>query len=179
MRDLVTRRVHAGVPSILVTLSNMLAVMLLAGALSLFEGWQAFTAFELGLLAVAAVFLSSAYYLLVISTRHGDLSLVAPFRYSALLFATIIGFVVWGDTPNLAGWCGIALIVASGIYQQEVREVFVSPPNCCTTRADIGTGRDAGRPDQRIDLPPRQQHISLPNSTPPAVSRQNATAPSR
>lgn len=116
VRDLVTRRVHARVPSILVALSNMLAVVLLAGALSLFEGWQPFTAFELGLLAVAAVFLSSAYYLLVISTRHGDLSLVAPFRYSALLFATIIGFVVWGDTPNLSGWCGIVLIVASGIY---------------------------------------------------------------
>ena len=116
VRDLVTRRVHADVPSILVTLSNMLAVMLLAGGLSVFEGWQPFRAFEIGLLAVAAVFLSSAYYLLVISTRRGDLSLVAPFRYSALLFATIVGFVVWGDTPNLLAWCGIVLIVASGIY---------------------------------------------------------------
>ena len=75
-----------------------------------------FGAFEFGLLAVAAVFLSTAYYLIVVSTRRGDLSLVAPFRYTALLFATIAGFVVWGDTPNALGWCGIALVVASGIY---------------------------------------------------------------
>jgi drug/metabolite transporter (DMT)-like permease len=116
VRDLVTRRVHANVPSILITLSNMLAVALLSGGLSLLEGWQPFTAFELGLLAVAAVFLSAAYYLLVISTRRGDLSLIAPFRYTALLFATIVGFVVWGDMPNGLGWSGIALVIASGIY---------------------------------------------------------------
>lgn len=133
VRDLVTRRVHADVPSILVTLSNMLAVMLLAGGLSVFEGWQPFRAFEIGLLAVAAVFLSSAYYLLVISTRRGDLSLVAPFRYSALLFATIVGFVVWGDTPNLLAWCGIVLIVASGIYLLRAsRPVRVATPTTDT-----------------------------------------------
>ena len=116
VRDLLTRRVHAGVPSILVTLSNSVAVMLLAGGLSFFEGWRAFTAFEFGLLAVSAAFLATAYYLIVVSTRRGDLSLTAPFRYTALLFATISGFVVWGDTPNALAWGGIALIVASGIY---------------------------------------------------------------
>jgi len=116
VRDLVTRRVHAAVPSILVTLSNTLAVTLLAGGLTLFEGWRPFTGFELLLLAVVAVFLSSAYYLIVISTRRGDLSLIAPFRYTAILFATVAGFVVWGDTPNALAWCGIALVIASGIY---------------------------------------------------------------
>ena len=116
VRDLLTRRVPPRVPSILITLSNSLAVTLLAGALSLIEGWRPYGAFELGLLAVAAVFLSTAYYLIVISTRRGDLSLVAPFRYTALLFATIAGFVVWGETPNALGWSGIALVIASGIY---------------------------------------------------------------
>jgi drug/metabolite transporter (DMT)-like permease len=116
VRDLVTRRVHAAVPSILVTLSNTLAVTLLAGGLTLFEGWRPFTGFELLLLAVVAVFLSSAYYLIVISTRRGDLSLIAPFRYTAILFATVAGFVIWGDTPNALAWCGIALVIASGIY---------------------------------------------------------------
>ena len=116
VRDIVTRRVHAGVPSILVTLSNTVAVTLLAGGLSLVEGWRAFTAFEMGLLAVVAVFLSAAYYLIVISTRRGDLSLIAPFRYTAILFATVAGFAIWGDTPNALAWCGIALVIASGIY---------------------------------------------------------------
>jgi drug/metabolite transporter (DMT)-like permease len=112
----VTQRVHASVPSILVTLSTTITVMLLAGGLSLIEGWRPFSAFEMGLLAVAAVFLATGYYLIVSSTRRGDLSLIVPFRYTALLFATIAGFVAWGDTPNALAWCGIALLVGSGIY---------------------------------------------------------------
>lgn len=94
VRDLVTRQVHEGVPSILITLSNTIAVMLFAGGLTLIEGWRPLDASEIGLLAVAAVFLATAYYLIVSSTRRGDLSLVAPFRYSGLLFATLAGFVV-------------------------------------------------------------------------------------
>jgi drug/metabolite transporter (DMT)-like permease len=116
VRDLVTRRVRAGIPSILITLSNTAAVMLLAGVLSLFGGWRTFSAFEVGLLAVAAVFLAAAYYLIVIGTRRGDLSLTTPFRYTALLFATISGFVVWGDVPNALAWTGIVLVIAPGIY---------------------------------------------------------------
>jgi len=116
VRDLVTRRVPAGVPSILITVSNTVAVTVLAGGLSVVEGWRAFDAFELGLLALAAIFLAAAYYLIVIGTRRGDLSLIVPFRYTAVLFATIVGFVVWGDTPNALAWCGIGLLIGSGIY---------------------------------------------------------------
>ena len=116
VRDLVTRRVHVAVPSILITLSNTVAVMLLAGVLSVFEGWRPLLGFEIALLGVAAVFLATAYFLVVVGTRHGDLSLIAPFRYTALLFATISGFVIWGDKPNALAWGGIALVIASGIY---------------------------------------------------------------
>jgi len=116
VRDLVTKKVHAAVPSILITLSNTIAVTLFAGLLSAFETWRAFTLYEVGYLTVVAAILATAYYLLVVSTRHADLSLIAPFRYTALLFATVAGFVVWGDTPNALAWSGIALVVGSGIY---------------------------------------------------------------
>jgi len=116
VRDLITRWVHAGIPSILITLSNTVAVTLLAGGISVLEGWGPVGAVDVALLALAAVFLAAAYFLIVSSTRRGDLSLVAPFRYTGLLFATIVGFVVWGDTPNALAWCGIALLIISGIY---------------------------------------------------------------
>jgi drug/metabolite transporter (DMT)-like permease len=116
LRDLLMRRVHAGVPSILVTFSTTASVTVLAGALSLVEGWGPAGAFDLGLLCIAAVFLSIAYFLIVTSTRRGDLSVSAPFRYTGLLFATVLGFIVWGDIPNALAWCGIALLVGSGIY---------------------------------------------------------------
>ena len=128
VRDLVTRRVHAAVPSILITLSNTVAVTLFAALLSAFETWRRLSAYEVGYLGVVAVFLATAYYLLVVSTRHGNLSLIAPFRYTALLFATIAGFVVWGDIPNALAWGGIALVVGSGIYVLRVsRRARASP----------------------------------------------------
>ena len=116
VRDLLTRRVHVGIPSILVTLSTTVSVTLLAGALSLLEGWGPIRAFDFGLLAIAGVFLAIAYFLIVRSTRRGDLSLVAPFRYTGLLFATIVGYVVWDDVPNALAWCGIVLLIGSGIH---------------------------------------------------------------
>jgi drug/metabolite transporter (DMT)-like permease len=116
IRDLVTRRVHAAIPSILVTLSTTVAVTVLAGAVVLIQGWNPLVALDLVLLAVAAVFLAGGYYLLINSTRKGNISLVAPFRYTGLLFATAIGYVVWGDVPNALAWFGIVLLVGSGIY---------------------------------------------------------------
>jgi drug/metabolite transporter (DMT)-like permease len=116
VRDLLTRRVHVGVSSTLLTLSTTVAMTLLAGALSLFETWQPMGAFELGLLAIAAVFLATGYYLVIGCTRYGELSLTAPFRYTGLLFATLAGYVVWGDRPNVLAWCGTALMIGSGIH---------------------------------------------------------------
>jgi len=115
-RDLLTRRIDAGVPSILVTLATAVAVTLLSGVLSVFEGWRAFGLFELALLALASVFLAGGYYLIIDGMRHGEVSLVAPFRYTGLLWALGIGFIVWRDVPNTLAWAGIALLIGSGLY---------------------------------------------------------------
>jgi drug/metabolite transporter (DMT)-like permease len=115
-RDLLTRRIARGVPSILVTLSTAIAVTLLSGALSLIEGWRPFGLAQLALLGLASLFLAGGYYAIIDCMRHGEMSLVAPFRYTGLLWALIVGFVVWGDVPNALAWNGIALLVASGLY---------------------------------------------------------------
>lgn len=115
-RDLMTRPISASIPSILITLSTSLAVTMVAGVMSVFEGWRSFTWFELSLLAAASVFLSSGYFLVITSLRHGEMSLVAPFRYSGLLFALVLGYLVWGDVPNALAWGGIALLIGSGLY---------------------------------------------------------------
>lgn len=43
-------------------------------------------------------------------------ALVAPFDYSYILYATALGYVVFGDFPAPATWIGVALLVASGLY---------------------------------------------------------------
>jgi drug/metabolite transporter (DMT)-like permease len=115
-RDLMTRTISRGIPSLLVTLSTAIAVTSLSGAWSLFVAWKPMNAVHLLQLAGAGVFLSGGYYLLTVSMRAGEMSVVAPFRYTGLLFALFFGYVVWGDVPNALAWGGIALLVAAGFY---------------------------------------------------------------
>jgi drug/metabolite transporter (DMT)-like permease len=115
-RDICTRSIPGNVPSILITLGTAISVTTLSGVLSLIQGWEPFSPFQLGLLAGASVFLSVGYYLLILSTRAGDMSVVAPFRYVGLLFALILGWAVWGDLPNALAWVGIVLLLGAGVY---------------------------------------------------------------
>ena len=127
LRDLLTRRIAADVPAVLITLSTTVAVTLLAGALSLVEGWRAFAPRDLALLALAAAFLMGAYYLIVDAMRHGELSLVAPFRYTGVLYAIVLGYLIWGHVPNPLAWAGIALLVGAGLFvlhRERVRTRF-------------------------------------------------------
>jgi drug/metabolite transporter (DMT)-like permease len=48
--------------------------------------------------------------------RNAPASVVAPFSYSSLIWATLIGYAVWGDFPAPNVWQGAALIIASGLY---------------------------------------------------------------
>ena len=115
-RDLVTRAIHAGVPSVLITVAAALTTTLVAGSVCAMQGWQPVGKQQLGLLATASVFLSSAYYLAVVAMRSGDISVIAPFRYTALVFALLLGWLVWGEVPNALAWTGIALLVVAGLY---------------------------------------------------------------
>jgi drug/metabolite transporter (DMT)-like permease len=115
-RDLLTRKVPAATPSILVTLTTAAVVWLMACGVLAVEGWTPMQARDVGLLGIAAVFLSTGYYASIAAMRQGEMSVVAPFRYVGLFWAVLIGWVVWGDLPNAWGWCGIALLIAAGVY---------------------------------------------------------------
>jgi drug/metabolite transporter (DMT)-like permease len=115
-RDLTTRRIDAGVPTLVISFSGSIAVMLSGLALGAFEQWPAMAAPELALLAVAAGFLGVGTYLMVLAFRGVDISVVAPFRYMLLLWAAIAGYVAFGEIPDRWAIFGAALIVASGVY---------------------------------------------------------------
>ena len=115
-RDLMTRTIDRSIPSLLITFSTAIAVTLLSGLWSLQQAWRPASWQSLGLLATASVFLSIGYFLLTIAMRAGEMSVIAPFRYVGLLFALLLGFVVWRDVPNAVAWVGIALLVSAGLY---------------------------------------------------------------
>ncbi|MFO1328322.1 MAG: DMT family transporter [Rubrivivax sp.] len=116
LRDLVTTRIAHEVPAIGITLATALAVTAVAAAVMLVQGWQPLEARPFALLAAAAVFLAGGYHLVIRATRAGELALVAPFRYSGLLLAVALGWVLWGDVPNALAWAGIVLVMGAGWY---------------------------------------------------------------
>lgn len=115
-RDFATRLIDRTIPSVLITLSTAIAVTLLAGVWSLFQEWQPVQPVQLGLLAAASVFLSAGYFLVTVAMRAGEMSLIVPFRYSGLVFALLLGYVVWGHVPNAWAWSGIALLLGAGLW---------------------------------------------------------------
>lgn len=115
-RELLTRRIDPTVPAILVTLASALAVLLLAAAATLVDGWRPVRPLQLAQLALAAALLSGGYFFIVNSMRHGEMTVVAPFRYVGLLVAVALGWLVWGEVPNALAWGGIVLLVGTGLY---------------------------------------------------------------
>lgn len=122
-REVVTRRVAADVPSLIVTLWSALTVTVVGLAASLITGaWAPMGYAELGLILVSALFLFGAYHTSVISLRLGEVSLVGPFRYVIIIWGLLMGFLVWGDVPGLAELSGMALIAAAGfaVFRREL-----------------------------------------------------------
>ena len=116
LRDVMTRRIALEIPSVLVTFATAVAITAIAGVSVLIRGWHSVTAADLALLATASLFLIGAYQLIIVAMRIAETSTVAPFRYTAILWALILGYALWGDVPNALALAGIAVLVASGLY---------------------------------------------------------------
>ncbi len=70
---------------------------------------------DLLLLAGVAVFGGGGQYLMFEAARRSPAAVMATVEYSALLWAFILGFVIWHDIPTLAVWLGAVLIVIAGV----------------------------------------------------------------
>jgi drug/metabolite transporter (DMT)-like permease len=115
-RDLLTRKLDPRIPTIVVSFTAAVAVTIAGFLLGFWEEWRALKSIELGLLAVAAVFLAAGNFLVVVAFRVAEVSAVAPFRYTILIWAGVAGLVVFGELPDRWSLGGAALIVGSGIY---------------------------------------------------------------
>lgn len=115
-RDLLTRRIGAAVPTTVITLASagMGVVIGLAGAAV--EPWRAPDLYTIAILALAAVFLVLAFIFIVIAFRNTDMSAVAPFRYTIVVFGVIFGIILFAEIPDAYSFTGMGLIVAAGLY---------------------------------------------------------------
>lgn len=115
-RDLITKRIPDHIPTFIIALSNASFVALGGLAYGLYQGFQSVALWQFGLLAAAAILLATGYVFMVSTLRLGDLSGTAPFRYSNVLFAIILGMVFFGEFPDALSYAGMALIIAAGLY---------------------------------------------------------------
>ena len=115
-RDLATRRLSRAVPSLMVTLCASTSVFVLAGLASLGTPWQPVSQDMVILIVAAGLFVVGGYFFSVQVMRVGDVSFVAPFRYTGLIWALVLGWLVFGDWPKPLTLIGAGIIVATGLF---------------------------------------------------------------
>lgn len=116
-RDLATRRMYADVPSLTISMFTAIANTLFGAMLIVpLGGWQPMEWDVISHLAIASILVLSGYQTVIFAMRSGEISFVAPFRYTSLLWALLIGVLVFGEKPDIWTLIGAAIVIASGIY---------------------------------------------------------------
>ncbi|SJM35024.1 Membrane protein [Mesorhizobium delmotii] len=117
VRDLATKRIPQAIPTLLVSTTTALAMTMLGAALLLpMGGWAPMTGESTAFLALAAVLVVIGYQFIIMAMRVGDISFIAPFRYTALLWSILLGLSIFGDVPDLPMILGAIVIIGSGLY---------------------------------------------------------------
>jgi len=117
LRDLITRRVPAEIPSMVVSFQGFFAVFV-AGLILLAFGPAPVvpSPVDLTMMAAAIVAGTSGYYAIVAAMRLADASALMPFRYARLIFSLIIGVVVFREHPDAATLVGATIVLAAAFY---------------------------------------------------------------
>ncbi|WP_298858285.1 DMT family transporter [uncultured Sulfitobacter sp.] len=115
-RDLITRRLSAGVPGMTVTLGTTVAVMCAAGLASLTQDWAPVSGQSALFICGSAVFVLTGYFFSIQVMRTGDVSFSAPFRYTGLIGAMIIGFLIFDEVPKPLTFFGAAIVMGTGLF---------------------------------------------------------------
>jgi len=116
LRDVVTRKLSANVPSLQVAVWTALAICCLGLVGSLFRPWAPVSLFEGVQIVGASVFILGGYLFSIMVMRVGEIGFIAPFRYTALVWGLLLGWLVFGDWPDGLTLLGSGIIVATGIY---------------------------------------------------------------
>lgn len=116
LRDLATRALHPSRSSVVVSAVANTALIPLGIAIHLVSDVPADTGVETNAILVAASVCGVvAYYAITQAMRLGEVSVIAPFRYSRIVAAFVIAYLVLGERPDIWTLVGSAIVVAAGI----------------------------------------------------------------
>lgn len=116
IRDLATKRLSPTTPSLFITLMTAIAITCLGGVVTATSEWAPVSGGTLGVLGFSACFLFVGYLFSVMTMRIGDMGFVSPFRYTILIWALVLGAVVFGEIPGPMTLLGAAIVAGTGLY---------------------------------------------------------------
>ena len=114
-RDVITRAISTSENSISILFSSMLMVAL-AGFFTYPLGWNNLQLDHIWIFIVSGLLVGLAQYLMIEAFRLGKVAVISPFKYSSLLWAILIGLLVWNDFPSKYVILGAIILILSGIY---------------------------------------------------------------
>lgn len=114
-RDIVTRRISVAETSIAILFYSMIALTL-AGLATAPFGWQPMDGGELAIVVLAGLLFGLGHYFVIEGYRYAEASVVSPYRYTNLIWAALLGFILWGEIPSVWVLAGTPLVVGSGLY---------------------------------------------------------------
>jgi drug/metabolite transporter (DMT)-like permease len=139
LRDMTTRIMAVSVPALVIALVTAVVVGLsgpiYAGVVG--EQWAMPSVRALALMGAASFFLTGGYLTSIDFMRHGDIAIVAPFRYTVIIFAVLSGFLVWREVPDTVTVIGTAIIIATGVYTFHRERVLAQRATAAAAAAGV------------------------------------------
>jgi drug/metabolite transporter (DMT)-like permease len=116
LRDVSTRRLDVALSPLLIMMLSQIVVVFGGLGCWAFESWKVPDPAELLALAFASVFSLIGHLCVIFSLRSGEVAAVAPFRYAGIVWAILLGFLIWNQLPDALSLVGILILASAGLY---------------------------------------------------------------
>ena len=124
-RDLITRALPKNLPSLLISGTTALIISLFGLILTTAsKQWVTVSWHQLQVLVGAAAFLFFGYHFIIMAMRTGDVAYVVPYRYTSLIWAIVLGYVVFAEIPDGYTLLGSTIVIAMGLFKM-YREIKI------------------------------------------------------
>jgi drug/metabolite transporter (DMT)-like permease len=113
-RDMLTRKLAKTETSLSILFWSMLASILATGATYPF-GWTAILPIDWFWLVFAGLVNAIAHFTMIAAFRYADASALSPYRYTSLIWALVLGWLIWNHFPDALSLLGACIIVAAAV----------------------------------------------------------------
>ena len=117
LRDLLTRKITQEIPTLTISIYAFMSATL--GGILLIPISDPFVTLKIlysFLILLSAIIACFSYFMLVLATRQGDVSIISPFRYTRLIFALSLAIFILEERPDIYTIIGAIIIIISGCY---------------------------------------------------------------